>query len=1286
MQKNYNHRNLPASDGWRFNVSLHRHLGRLCALLLTLLAVNATAWADSYNSATTTFNVTVTDSSTPTGGSTKWDFSTMTDTEVQALKDNTTYFTKRDKNDYVQSSNSTYWPKNTDIPIQDANGVDIHVFEGLKIYRAGSNIGNQVRIYYNSGLKRLYLGGSGYTIKMPSQNAGNIVKVTWNTINDTESIISGSNMTATTNLSSSNKAQTVTTEFRVDNNGEVAFSFTNNSQVYKIEVIELEDLTTFAPNGDQNRTLEVGTTINDLQIVADPMSAMNASLLSIESSDPAVVDVSSATASGIGSGGYFTYGGIQAVGAGTATLTIHYAGNDTYRPASCTVTITVTDDRTPVTRFSPMGNQRAKLNINYSDFNGNSTKDITNFEIVVQPVGVFSASDFQVISSSNQEVVPLSSISLGSSLGTSSDGTSNRLHVNYTVNKVEGESTITVRFKGTEDYSPANAIFTVTVTDDRTKISLSSPDHTLLINKSYTPVITIIDGNGNEVTGLAITMTSSANRVTVSGNTLTATTNTGGATITLNYAGSEQYKPATATFKVTVADKMPVTIESGTITMLRETTENVLDHISLVDANGVPLSIDQSLFSLNWKNEEDHGSIVSINGLSVTSGTTTGKATLKITYAGNDTYALKTEELVVEVVKVSAPDIAVSGDNVTITQVQGATVYYTTDGSDPRTSNTRQTDTLPIRLTTTKTSTIYAVAIDNEDYSRVSEKNIVKTGTYQYTLEGSENAPASGLVVTNKDGDNVVMRMTYGDLPEFEHKYSNIWRTKARDGRMRDAEFDNYQISTIAENYDGTSEDGYKLNNGNGIGLQFVGYANNTPFSLPIAGAYLKFEPEVDGLLQVVIRQNGAFIETDDIDTEASEKYNLRRRVVFFADETGRAYQPGTEYTAQMNLNSTIDPKLYDFNHTNVKKEDRANFNYYQELLFGTTMTDDVWAAKRDKEALANKLTTCLVQQTGDAANSLGEVPGYLCVTKAYVKYTINVKAGKTYFLTGNLTKVGLCGYQFTPDANYDKGQQKVLNEGTAGGDAVNGGFIREVNKNHPHDVQLNRAFESGQWYTLVLPFSVSASKVKELFGDQTLILNFADVTAGKNEDGKDIIVLNLRKHYHQMIVAGMPLLIKPSKAFASGTVIPNVTLEALTVNPMNQIVHGNNAISKDAYYINGSYEPTAMPSYAYYLVGDEFKQKTNGNTTNTKAMRAWITGTGPNLAKVNYVNLFTDFADEDMGIATEVEQIAEALGLQPVVTGAIYNLNGQKVSADGNRDGLPAGVYVQNGKKFVVR
>ena len=58
MKKNYNHRNLPASDGWRFNVSLHRHLGRLCALLLTLLAVNATAWADSYVKVTSTADIT----------------------------------------------------------------------------------------------------------------------------------------------------------------------------------------------------------------------------------------------------------------------------------------------------------------------------------------------------------------------------------------------------------------------------------------------------------------------------------------------------------------------------------------------------------------------------------------------------------------------------------------------------------------------------------------------------------------------------------------------------------------------------------------------------------------------------------------------------------------------------------------------------------------------------------------------------------------------------------------------------------------------------------------------------------------------------------------------------------------------------------------------------------------------------------------------------------------------------------------------------------------------------
>ncbi len=658
---------------------------------------------------------------------------------------------------------------------------------------------------------------------------------------------------------------------------------------------------------------------------------------------------------------------------------------------------------------------------------------------------------------------------------------------------------------------------------------------------------------------------------------------------------------------------------------------------------------------------------------------TTGKVTMRLTFAGNANYNQKTEDIVVEVIKISAPVISPSGK---ITQDQEATVYYTTDGSDPRTSNTRQTGTLPIQLTLTDTQTIYAVAIDNTDVSRVAELNHVNTNqTYQYTLEDN-NKPGLGKVETMTDGsNNVVMRMTYGDLPEYVQKSGNsIWKTKARDGRMRDAEFDDYQISTIAENYDGTSEDSY--NGSNGYGLQFVGYEVNTPFSLPIAGAYVKFEPEVDGLLQVVIRQNGSFVETGDVAETGS--YNLRRRVVFFADETGRAYVPDVEYTAQMNLNSTIDPKLFDFNHTNVKPVDHDNFDYYQDLLFGQTLTDEEWDAKRNGEAIANQLVTSLVQHSSQRGVLLGDVPGYLCVTKAYVKYTINVKAGKTYFLTGNTTKVGLCGYQFTPDASYHA-SEATLEEGTKGGDATSANStLLSGTVGEKYNVALTRTFEADQWATLVLPFSVSASKVKEVFGENTLILNFNDVTTTVNENGATVLSLNLRKHYHQMIVAGMPLLIKPSKTVAN-PVISNVTLEKLSVEPMSQDVHADDGNYKSGFKLNGSYEPTVMPAYAYYMSDNQFKQKSNGNTTNTKGIRAWIEGAAEaSPAKINALSVFDD--QGEVVTAIDVEQIAEALGVKVERQAAIYTLSGQKVSADGNRDQLPRGMYIQNGKKFVVK
>lgn len=1428
MKKNYNHRNLPASDGWRFNVSLHRHLGRLCALLLTLLAVNATAWADN-----TLFTADFTNMGTY---ETSY-FSTNTTPAEITIDGKVVKFmcNATDKGNYsINSTNGLTFPNNNmgnkyfvAIPVSNINGsitvTFSHTYSSAKanynaLFIAGDYVSNPLTNRPATNVKDLsnqdtscsatfettetsgylYFGRAssnfpkltGVTITTPDgQVTPTPVTPTLSAtdLNLTVGSTGKSTITATANgsavnnltysyLSSDTGVATVVSDGTVTAHAVGTATITVNSAAVPNTYNEAS--TTFTvnvrkastPSGESTRWDFTTTTEEEalslfytgnftnntsgqyIQSVKDKFTKNKwETLTDASGNEPNVLKgLKFLCENNWGTGMLIYYGGtkrIQFNGAKFAVQIPALVAGDKVRVTWCTsntntVVITPTnmhtdgtttssnsstqvttefivnsdgdasfsfnnnaqlfkievegDERIALNTFRPMGGQSGLATVNYNEFGSNSSLDISHYAILAyanandDPHVAFQNSDFEVISSSDESVVPLSGISLDGY------GTNGRLMVNYRVLKKEGESTITVRFKGNTTYKPAVCEFTVTVIDTRTAISISSVPYTMWTSSTYQPVIAIVDANGNQLNAsqLSLTYSSSNTNVSISNTSpLTLASGTGdnkNSTITVSFAGNDTYKPADGTFKITVRSKMPVTIDAATMYLVNDGNDTKLatDYITLKDDNGNTVPNNTGTFTMSWADPDADHKGVTLNGLYVKAGTTKGKTKVSFTFSGNDQYAQAYGSMIVEVVGVVAPVIAYneSSHEVTITQSQGKQVKYTTDGSDPRTSTTAQTAT-PVNFTVDGTCTIYAVAIAGNEMSTVTEKNILFPGTYQYTLQNDEaEQPAPGLAVPMKDAsDNTIIRMTFGALPEFYQKNgSNLWRNRSRDGDMQDAEFEGYRNTTIAESYDGTSEDRY--NSSNGYGAQFYSSPQNTPFSLPIAGAYVKFEPEVDGKLQVVIRQNGAFTYKN-----GAPDGTMRKRVVYFADETGRAFVPETEYTAQMNLNSVIDDQLftyYDSDSKFTKNSDkdgwdlRDNFPYYKELLgLSRNASYDVWTAMAGS-SVPNKM----VKATDNYGYGTGE--GYLVVSKAYVKYTINVKAGKTYFLTGNLTKVGLCGYQFTPDATYAgrKNAAAELREGESGGSAVNTTLLNTGNVNKPMDVKVYRKFEADTWATLVLPFSVSASKVREVFGDGTLILNFADVTNEVNENGKPIINLHLRKHYHQMIVAGMPLLIRPARTVENAT-FSNVTLEKLNVTPMSQDIHATANNFREGYKLNGSYEPTVMPAYAYYLVDDEFKQKTTGKTTNSKGMRAWIDGaSGPFQAKVNYVNLFTDFADEDMGIATEVEQIAEALGLQPVVTGAIYNLNGQKVSADGNRDGLPAGVYVQNGKKFVVR
>ena len=111
------------------------------------------------------------------------------------------------------------------------------------------------------------------------------------------------------------------------------------------------------------------------------------------------------------------------------------------------------------------------------------------------------------------------------------------------------------------------------------------------------------------------------------------------------------------------------------------------------------------------------------------------------------------------------------------------------------------------------------------------------------------------------------------------------------------------------------------------------------------------------------------------------------------------------------------------------------------------------------------------------------------------------------------------------------------------------------------------------------------------------------------------------------------------------------------------------------------------------YKEGDIFVSESNGTVyisggqSYGKGYRSYIdyTGTTPPSAKALSISFSGVEDDDDNGTTTDI-RIAELADdvIQTLGIGGVYNLNGQKV-ADTTRN-LPAGIYIVNGRKVVVK
>lgn len=295
-----------------------------------------------------------------------------------------------------------------------------------------------------------------------------------------------------------------------------------------------------------------------------------------------------------------------------------------------------------------------------------------------------------------------------------------------------------------------------------------------------------------------------------------------------------------------------------------------------------------------------------------------------------------------------------------------------------------------------------------------------------------------------------------------------------------------------------------------------------------------------------------------------------------------------------------------------------------------------------------------------DATFKEGTDASYTINKLAACRYGFDVKAGKTYVLFQNNETLGFYGFTFGASST----------EPTNVSISQTDGYTYEAKNNAK--VTLTKPLKANVWNAICLPFSMTEQQVRNAFGEDARIAEFKKV----DESGKKAVA-SFGMHYYQLITAGKPCLIKPSLVNDTYT-IKGVTIDAeqaLTI-----------ADSNKKFDFVGTYAPTIMPANSHFLGSNDGKLYYITTAKNISGLKAFLKPVENNSGAKLSIAFDSTVNDQDNN-TTGIEAIKDYTDKEAANSSAnkgIYNINGQFVGT--NPAILPQGIYVKNGKKFIVK
>lgn len=704
------------------------------------------------------------------------------------------------------------------------------------------------------------------------------------------------------------------------------------------------------------------------------------------------------------------------------------------------------------------------------------------------------------------------------------------------------------------------------------------------------------------------------------------------------------------------------------------------------------------------------------------------------------------------------PEVTYASANTTIAEVNASTGAIT-----PKTLSFN-----PVRITGTVASQTDATNIFKMPYYDLVVADIptYRLGdgldTSGSDLDDAEYGGAPGTKVTTYNIATPI-RMTYGgwNNPYTQTLPTGVTKNISKDTYKNKGEWgvggfteDDHQFNKLIDNFQWSNvcdvnpsdERGYTNYKSYVVGAANMNdtYYRNT-FSVPAHGAYWRFEPRTSGYLFVYLVQNGICSYTGDahsLKNTTKYYYGLDWKPLYIVDETGAPVSSATDVNEIGNAavrnflgnQGTYTEGLIRCNKNDAEVKSAAESAGElptSDFSFLWTFTKSGASAGFENDYVGDAST--FKSNIISAWSNAGETQtvfqdpnstGFSMISKAYVRYAIRVKAGKSYWVFQNASKPQFCGFGFVPDgfdgapANNDGPAPvavTISDDDDVAVDQYLGGSFSSYN------VPLNvtyagRTFKNQTWTSLCLPFAVSEYNFKKVFGEKAKIVTYEKLT-------KDNTNIHFIQHNYRMMEAGRPYFICPDYDKVEGTAPAsktNIVFEGVTIEKINdEVIPAASDITEDShkekiFASNGfefvgtkDYKSDMMPVFSYFMSDAGKLKRVGAKDPSTGDLRDPEKGLSigryraylknpthnENFAKIgmsNFEEPYEDVPEDQQNVVTRIAGVTDGSvfdSMGSILMNGVFTIDGRKVgNSTTDAEKLPAGVYIVNGKKQVIK